>query len=67
MNIIHDPRAFSIEERITSNGVERRVSVEAAGNDRDQAFAQLHARIAANRPAYTPTSGLRLVLIGGDR
>ena len=68
MNIIPQPAAFLIEERITTaTGVERRVSVEPAGRDRDQAFKLLTERIAANRAAYAPTSGIRLVLLGGDR
>lgn len=68
MNIIPQTTAFRIEERITTaNGVERRISIEPAGNDRDHAFKLLTERIAANRPAYRPTTGIRLVLLGGDR
>ncbi|MGN9802085.1 hypothetical protein [Micromonospora sp. L32] len=69
MDILTRPTTgFRLEERITTaTGVERRVSIEPAGDDRDQAFKLMTERVAANRPAYAPDSGIRLVLVGGDR
>ncbi|MEW2474592.1 hypothetical protein AB0875_12455 [Micromonospora gifhornensis] len=68
-NIIpHAPNPFRIEERhTTATGVERTVSVEPVGHNREQAVRLFDARVAANLPAYTPTSGIRIVLTGGDR
>lgn len=60
--------AFLLEERhTTATGVERRVSVEPAGNTRHQAWQVLYARVAQNPAAYGPHSGIRLVIKGGDR
>jgi len=55
-----------LEERIvTATGVERRTSIEPAGNDRDRAFQLFADRVAANPAAYAPTAGIRLVLVEG--
>jgi hypothetical protein len=62
MNIFH------LEERIaTATGVERRISVEPAGHDRQHAVTLFGRRVAANPAAYCPEGGIRLVLVGGDR
>ena len=55
------------ERHVTANGVEKTVSTEPVGSDHDQAWEILRARIAQNPATYAPTSGLRLVLVGGDR
>jgi hypothetical protein len=75
MNIIRDKAApaqpttaFLLEERhTTATGVERRVSVEPAGNNRHQAWQVLAFRVAQNPAMYAPHTGIRLVLVGGDR
>ena len=67
MNIIPQT-AYLIQERITTaNGVEKTIATEPAGNDRDQAFKLLTEKIHANAPAYHGATGIRLVLLGGDR
>ncbi|MEV1331108.1 hypothetical protein AB0J20_16200 [Micromonospora costi] len=59
---------FFVEERITTaTGVERRISIEPVGHNRDHALKLFAERVTANPPAYSPHTNLRLVLIGGDR
>ena len=62
---------FLIQERMTTaNGVEKTISVEPAGGNREHAHKLFHERVAANRPAYAPHTGIRIVLVestGGGR
>lgn len=59
---------FLLEERITTaNGVEKRIAVEPVGHDREQAHKLFTERVHANAPAYHGATGIRLVLLGGDR
>ena len=70
MNIIPQPAAFRIEERITTaTGVEKPANTEPkpAGNSRDEAWKVFTDRIAENPYVWGEHTGMRLVLIGGDR
>lgn len=59
---------YLLEERhTTATGVERTVSIEPAGINRDQAWQVLYYRVTQNPAVYGPHSGIRLVLVGGDR